>query len=388
MTADSIPLDASQSSPTENELTPAQQAEAARYHKRQFSCDLIDTAIDLIYLTIVAIWIARPLDRWFTESLEIHNSVLRLGLMYLTVTISHFAVSFAVSFYSGYVLEHQYGMSRQTIGRWLSRYMLRVSLTVGFGLVIILGLYAIIWTTQAWWWLAAAGTFFLVSVLVGQLFPVVILPLFHKSERLEDPALMNRFRSLVEGTGLSIEGVYRLEVSNDTAKANAQLAGIGPTRRALMDDTLLEKFDEDELAVIFAHEVGHHVHRHIPKLVAMGVFSSLVIFWGVDRVLAHWITALDGSLDYGHFPIYALPMFSLSMAIASLLLQPLQNSLSRHFERQADRYALRATGLRDAFRSAFMKLAKLNKAMLDPPRLEVFLFHSHPTIAERLKAAE
>jgi STE24 endopeptidase len=308
--------------------------------------------------------------------------------MYLTVTIAHFAVSFGLSFYSSYVLEHQYGMSRQSIGRWLSRYLLRVSLTIGFGLLVILGLYTIIWTTLAWWWLVAAATFFLVSVIVGQLFPVVILPLFHKSERLDDPTLMNRFHQLVEGTGLSIEGVYRLEVSNDTAKANAQLAGIGSTRRALMDDTLLENFDEDELAVIFAHEVGHHVHRHIPKLVAMGVISSLVIFLGVDRVMAHWITTLEGSLDYRNFPIYALPMFSLLMAIASLLLQPLQNSLSRHFERQADRYALRATGLRDAFRSAFMKLAKLNKAMLDPPALEVFLFHSHPTIAERLKAAE
>ena len=135
---------------------------------------------------------------------------------------------------------------------------------------MMLGLYWLIWTAGGWWWLAAAGLFFLVSVALGQLLPVLILPLFYKIERLDQPELAARIARLAEGTGLSIEGVYRMALSDETVKANAMLAGLGRTRRVLLGDTLLDAFSPDEIEVILAHEIGHHVFGHIRKMIVGG----------------------------------------------------------------------------------------------------------------------
>ncbi len=166
---------------------------------------------------------------------------------------------------------------------------------------------------------------------------------------------------LAEGTGLSIEGVYRMDLSSETAKANAMLAGLGRTRRVIMGDTLLDGFTADEIEVVFAHEVGHHVHRHIYKLIALGVVLSAIGFWTCDFVLRAWAGIGPGGLTYDQLPVASLPLLMLWLTGFSLLLEPLQNSISRHFERQCDRYALTRTGLRAAYLSAFRKLARLNK---------------------------
>lgn len=374
--------------PATEEFSTGEQTEAKRYHQAQLRCDLADRAIDLGYLCFAAGGLAIPLDKWLHDSVHWTRPVPRLAAIYLIVTLLHFAVSFSLSIYSGYFLEHRFGLSRQSLGRWFTQYGKRVGLTLSFGLLIAIGLYTIIWTARSWWWLVAAIAFFVVSVVVGQLFPVVVLPLFQKSERLDNATLLQRFQQLATGTGLTIEGVYRLQVSLDTAKANAQLAGIGGTRRVLLDDTLLDTFTNDELAVIFAHEVGHHVHRHIPKMVVMGVLTSGMMFFVSDRILSRWVTHIDGDVDYANFPVYALPMFSLVFLVCSFALEPVQNFVSRFFERQADRYALRTTQSPEAFRSAFLKLAKLNKIELQPPPWEVALFHSHPPITERLRLIE
>ena len=138
---------------------------------------------------------------------------------------------------------------------------------MAFSLALVLGLYWLIWTTGGWWWLAAAAAFFVVSIVLGQLAPVLILPLFYRIEKLDAPELTDRIARLAEGTGLSIEGVYRMDLSDETVKANAMLAGLGRTRRVLLGDTLLNGFSPDEIEVIFAHEIGHHVFRHIRKMI-------------------------------------------------------------------------------------------------------------------------
>jgi STE24 endopeptidase len=161
------------------------------------------------------------------------------------------------------------------------------------------------------------------------------------------------------------------------------LAGLGRTRRVLMGDTLLEKFSPEEIEVIFAHEIGHHVHRHIPKMIATGVVISLGAFYLIDRVLVAWAdipTAADA-------PTSALPLVMFTFNVFMLLLAPLQNAISRHYEVQCDTYALQRTNNRPAYRTAFTKLARLNKADMEPNPIEVFLLHSHPPIAKRLALA-
>jgi STE24 endopeptidase len=366
-----------------DEMSADQLAEARQYGRWQLALDLADSGLDVLYLGLFAFFAAVPIDTWLAE--RISSAPLRLMALFGIMIGLHECVSFPLACFSGYSIEHRFGLSRQSFGQWLARHAKRFSLAVGFGAVMVIALYSLFWFVGTWWWAAAAIGFFLVSVVLGQLAPVLILPLFYKIEKLDNSELTGRFAPLAEESGLAIEGVYRMILSDETAKANAMLAGLGRTRRVLLGDTLLDGFSLDEIQVVFAHEIGHHVYRHIPKLMALGFVYSSLGFWFCDRMLALWIGT--SVYDPRQLPVYALPMLMFALSIFSLVLGPLQNVTSRRFERQCDRFALRRTGLRDAYISAFRKLAKLNKDDPDPPRLAVTLFHSHPPIAERIAIA-
>jgi STE24 endopeptidase len=368
------------------EQTPEQRAEARRYNHISLACTLVDMAIDLIYLGLMAFLFARPLDAWLAHFAPLagEHSMLRLNALFCIVMLGHILVSLPLSFYSHYTVEHQFGLSNQSLARWLRNWSLSNVLTIALGIVLNVGLFWIIWHTGPYWWLIAAAAFFVVSIVLGQLAPVLIVPLFYKVEPLENAELDARMKQLAKGTGLTIEGVYRLGLSADTQKANAMLAGLGRTRRVLMGDTLLEKFTPDEIDVIFAHELGHHVHKHIPKMIATGVVVSLAGFYLIDRVLVWWADIPTAAAA----PVASLPLVMFTLTAFSLLLSPLQNAISRFYERQSDRYALARTSNPSAYRSAFWKLARLNKADTEPHRLEVIMLHSHPPISERLAMAD
>ncbi|MBI3838626.1 MAG: M48 family metallopeptidase [Planctomycetia bacterium] len=375
-----------ESTPNSAEMSREQLAEAKQYGRLELLCSLADKGLDVGFLTLMAFAFAVPLDGWLARFVD--SQTLRLVLIFLITTAAHIGISFPLSLYAGHTLEHRFGLSHQTFGRWLARYAKRNLLTVVFGVAMFVGLYWVIWLCGQWWWLAAAGAFFVVSIIFGQLMPVLILPLFYKIERLESGELTRRMTRLAEGTGLSIQGVYRMGLSEETAKANAMLTGLGRTRRVLMGDTLLEQFSPDEIEVIFAHEIGHHVFRHIRKMIVTGVLYSIAGFWICDRIILAWAHSHYGPLDAHQLPVGTLPLLMLVLTLFALVLEPVQNIISRRFERQCDRYALERTGLREAYVSAFRKLAKLNKDDPNPNPVEVFLFHSHPPISERLALAK
>jgi STE24 endopeptidase len=383
--AQNSPLTDAALEPHSEAQTPEQRAEARRYSHISLACTLVDMALDLAYLGLMAFVFARPLDAWLASFSKFagNQSMLRLIAMFCIVMLLHILVSLPLSFYSHYVVEHQFGLSNQSLRRWLRNWSLSNVLTIALGIALNVGLFWIIWHTGTYWWLIAAAAFFVVSIVLGQLAPVLIVPLFYKIEPIEDAELDARMKQLAAGTGLTIEGVYRLGLSADTQKANAMLAGLGRTRRVLMGDTLLEKFTPDEIDVIFAHELGHHVHRHIPKMIATGVVVSLAGFWLIDRAILWWADIPTAAAA----PTSALPLVMFTLTVFSLALSPLQNAISRFYERQSDRYALTRTHNPTAYRSAFWKLARLNKADTEPHWLEVIMLHSHPPIAERLAVA-
>jgi STE24 endopeptidase len=367
-------------------LSTNELAETRRYGRVTLRLSIVDMALDAIYMAAAAFLFAAPIDTWLAqhEWLSGPRSFSRLLALYGIIFLFHVAVSLPLSFYSGYVVEHRFGLSNQSVLRWLRIWLLGNALSLVLGGVLFAGLFWMIWYAGAYWWLIAAAAFFIVSIVLGQLAPVLLLPLFYKVERIDKEELLARLRRLAEGTGLAIEGVYRLGLSADTKKANAMLAGLGRTRRVLMGDTLLAEFTPEEIDVIFAHEIGHHVHRHIPKMIATGAVLSVVGFWLVDRVLVAW----SGVNDASQTPTSSLPLVMFSLMMFQLALGPLQNAISRHYERQCDRYAFERTRNAAAYRTAFTKLARLNKADPAPHPLEVFLMHSHPPIGERLALAD
>ncbi len=387
------PVDADRSALQQGEvrgeaMTGQQLAESKEYGRRELQCTLIDMALDIVYLGAMAFVAAIILDRWLLTWPQLANRWVRLAALYLITMVVHYGVSFPLSVYSGFLLEHKYQMSRQSFGRWLWRYALQNLLVIAFGLAMVVGLFAIIWWTGPWWWLVASAATFVVTVLLGQFVPVLILPLFYKIERLDDPQLTERLERLAQGTTLNLEGIFRMKMSSETVKANALLTGLGHTRRVILGDTLLDQFTADEIEVVFAHEVGHHVYRHIAKFMLLGLVYSTASFFLCDRILVGWVQMHEGAFDYSQTPIYALPMILFVVTLFSLLLSPLRNALSRRFETACDRYALQRTGNATAYRSAFSKLAQLNKSDPDPHPLEVILLHDHPPVAARLALAD
>lgn len=370
-------------------MSAAELVEAKKYGRRELACTVADMAIDVVYLGLMAFWGARLVDQWLLDAWPaMRNDWTRLSGIYLVVMGLHYAVSFPLSVYSGHFLEHQFGLSRQTLTRWLRRYVVKNIALTGLGCLLMLGLFAIIWWIGPWWWLVAAAVMFMITILLGQLVPVIVLPLFYKVEPLADQDLADRFARLTRGTSLKVRGVYRVGISVETSKANAMLTGLGKTRRVLLGDTLLDDFTPAEIEVVLAHEIGHHVHHHIAQLIGLGLLSSGLSFYLCDRVLVAWVTAQQGPFDYAHVPPYALPLIMFATTAISLVASPLRNALTRRFETQADRYALAATRDPAAFHTAFSRLAQQNKTDPDPSRLEVWLLHDHPSIAARLALAK
>jgi STE24 endopeptidase len=363
-------------------LSAEQLAEAKAYGKKHLIAGLVDMGIDLLYLGLIAFFVADPLDDFLKK--YVPGDTPRLVVLLAMVMAAHECVSFPLAWYSGHMLEQRYGLSRQTFAAWLYRHLKQFGLATVLALLLFVGLFWIIRLAGPWWWVVAAGAFFVVSVLLSQLVPVLILPLFYKIEPLENPLLAERMARLAQDTGLAIEGIYRMQLSDETVKANAMLAGLGRTRRVLLGDTLLDNFTPEEIEVIFAHELGHHVYRHIPKTIVIGLVLVTIGFQVCDQVLRHALIDSGGPAGYHHLPVHVMPLLMFALTVFFLLLGPLQNVVSRHFEHQCDRYALARTGMKGAYVSAFRKLARLNKDDPDPHPLEVVLFHSHPPISQRL----
>jgi STE24 endopeptidase len=370
-------------------VSGAASTEVKQYQRRKLIISLYALGLTALFITVMALVGGPALDR-AARGLVGTNPWLRLGLLALVYAAALELLTLPLDYWSSYLLEHQYQLSNQTAPRWVWRKVKGYLVGGPIGLALLYGLYALIWYSGPWWWLWAVAGWLAVSLVLGRLLPVVILPLFYKVTPLDNADLLERLRRLAEGTGLKLAGVYRLHLSTETRKANACLAGLGRTRRVLLGDTLLDQFSPDEIEVVFAHEVGHHIHHHLPKMILANVLLAGAGFWLADRVLH----AAALALSYPDYPLpayadpAALPLLLGVLFLFGLILTPLQNALSRFFERQCDRYALVRTAQPEAYRAAFEKLARVNKEDPDPNPLVVWLFDDHPSIRERLSLAD
>ena len=354
--------------------------EVKRYQRHKISIVIVSTLLTLGWMALLGIGFGAELNGVYPTDLLL-RLLAAAGLLAVTLEL----LTFPLDYYSDFVLEHRYHLSNQTFAGWLRKRVKGYAVGGILGLLLVFGLYWVLWMTGEWWWLWATAGWLVMTLVLGRLLPVLILPIFYKVTPLDNISLIERLKKLTEGTSLTIEGVYELHLSAETKKANAALAGLGNSRRVLLGDTLLAQFTPEEIEVVFAHELGHHVYRHLPKSIALNVVLSVGGFWLVDRVLSSWapILGYNGMTDPA-----ALPLVLFVLAVFGLMLSPLQNGLSRSFERQCDQYALDRTHNQSAFRSAFIKLARINKSDPDPHPLVALLFYDHPPIRERLAMAE
>jgi STE24 endopeptidase len=290
-----------------------------------------------------------------------------------------------IAFYSGFLLERRYGLSTEGLGGWAKDQAKAFFVGLLLSSAGAILLYACIRWQPDRWWLIAGGLFAVIVVVMAQLAPVLLLPLFYAVKPLERESLRARLLRLADRAGARVLGVYEWGLADKTRKANAALTGWGRTRRILVSDTLLAEYSEDEIEVVLAHELAHHVHGDIWKGLAFEAGLIVAGFYLGARVLraAAPRAGLSGVGD-----VAGLPLLLLAAGAVSILMVPIAHALSRAFERSADRFALRLTNNPGAFTSAMRRLAAQNLAEDDPSRLVKWLFYSHPPIKERIAAAE
>lgn len=294
-----------------------------------------------------------------------------------------FALPF--SFYSGYILEHRYRLSNQSLLQWLWEHLKAFLVSIPIAVPLALLFYYFLREYQTLWWLPVATAMFFVSIILARIAPVLILPLFYKFTPLENDALKDRIIALCKKTRMNIKGIFTFNLSKTTKKANAGFTGLGKSKRIILGDTLMEHFSNEEIETVFAHELGHYVHGHLWKNILAGTLSIYVGLCITSRLYSLSLTWFGFSaVDR----LAALPLLLLWLGVYSLVTAPLLNVLSRSYEYEADRYALQETGNVPAFTSTMRKLAEMNLADTSPHPLIEFLFYSHPSIEKRIHVAE
>ena len=337
----------------------------------------------VVLLALVAEGITGALSAW-SHSLT-GNSYIALLVFVFVLGGIQTAVTLPLSYFSGFYIEHRYHLSNQTIGRWGWEKLKGVLVGLPLITIVLVLLYYCLETYGAMWWLPVGIGLTVFSVLLARIAPVIILPLFYKLTPLEDSTLKKRILQLCTDARVAVEGIFSFNLSKNTKKANAAFTGIGKSRRIILGDTLIREFTEEEIGTVFAHELGHYKHRHILIGMCTGTVSTFAGLY-IAAQLYEMSLALFG---FSHITdLAALPLLALWLSLFSLVTSPIGNMLSRHHERQADRYAVRATGNRSAFISALRKLTAMNLADPDPHPLVEFFLYSHPAIAKRIKLVE
>jgi STE24 endopeptidase len=362
----------------------ANEDRATRYHRLQRRASVLGTILTTVVLvTLVASGASAGLrtivNEWLGSSfiLTVVGYVVLLGMLLELLQLP-------LAIYRGVTLERRYGLSTQTAARWWIDHLKAVGISFVFAAMAALIVLSLIRWDPERWWISAAMAFAVILVLFAQLAPVVLMPLFYDITPLTRDELRDRLLTLANRAGTHIAGVFEWRLSDRTKKANAALAGIGRTRRILLSDTLLAEHSDDEIEVILAHELAHHVYRDIwsailveTVLIALGCFAA-------DRALG--VFSMTAGLE-GKGDVAGLPLLVLAAGAVSLALLPVSNALSRAHERRADRYALSMTRNAPAFISAMKRLAAQNLAEEEPSRLVEVLFHTHPPISARIAAA-
>jgi STE24 endopeptidase len=286
--------------------------------------------------------------------------------------------------YTGLILDHRYGLSRQSAADWWRDHLKAGLLGVLIAMAVALVVYASMAAWPSSWWLAAGIGLTALAALLALGAPVVLLPVFYRFRPVPPGPLADRLTALATRAGAPVLGVYEWSLGAKSRTANAALVGLGPTRRILLSDTLLAQYTPDEIEVIIAHELAHHVHGDIWKAVGFEAVQSTVALLAGHVVLtaAGPFFGIAGLDDVAGMPLLALVAGGVSAATA-----PAHLAQSRAHERRADRFALDATSKADAFISAMRRLGDQNLADDHPSRLVEWLFHSHPPLSARIAAA-
>jgi STE24 endopeptidase len=363
---------------------PVDSPEARRYNRirRWLETSEFVFSFALLVILLVTGWSGTLRD--FALRLGLQNYSLSIFLYVLLLLVISKVLGIGLDYY-GFRLEQRFKLSNQNLRAWIWDEVKEFLVALVLGAIVVELLYFTIRQWPQHWWMLAWALFMVLFVVLAQLAPVVLLPIFYKFEPLDNEDLRRRLVVLSERAGTRVRGVYRWKLSEKSKKANAALTGLGSTRRIILADTLLDNYAPEEIEAVLAHELGHHVHRHILKSILVQAAITLFGFWAANWTLHY---AVDQHMFEELSDFANLPLLVLVSTVLSFLLMPALNAYSRFNERQADKYAFESIARVEPFISSMNKLAEQNLAERTPSQWVEWFFHSHPSISGRVAAAE
>lgn len=353
----------------------------------------IDFFYGIFVLWVILYWRFGPQFRDWAESAS-RNRFLQAAIFAPLLLLTMAILSLPSDIYENSV-ERKYGLSIQSWGSWFWDWTKGQSLGILLGIMLVSILYAVIRSSPRRWWFYFWLTSLPIIVLLVFIQPVIVDPMFHKFEPLQqkDPALTASLEKMVQRAGVNIppERMFWMGAGEKTTELNAYVTGIGASKRIVVWDNTIAKMDTPQIVFVVGHEMGHYVLNHIWKGLLFAAVFLFVVFYLGFRTIGWLLRRFGGAWGIRGVDDWAsLPALLLLISIYSFIANPVQSAVSRHFEHQADQYGLEVThGLTpdssQVAAQAFQVLGEVDLSDPTPSPVTVFMFYSHPTIPDRIR---
>ncbi|MEK7698425.1 MAG: M48 family metallopeptidase [Nitrospirota bacterium] len=312
------------------------------------------------------------------------NFILSGLAFFLFLTYAETFISIPFSLYSTFNIENKYGFNTMTPRLWIIDFLKSVMLsTMLMGIIISVSLW-LVSASPDYWWVWVWGFFLVFSLFIMYISPYVIEPLFNKFTPIEDKALEDKIKNLVQKVGIKVSRILKMDASKRSTHTNAYFTGIGKVKRIILYDTLLEKMDIDETIAVLAHEIGHWKKKHVLKRIMVSeVIAFIAIYISFKILQTDFLLKMFSVKADSFFAKIVILGFIGSIAVFPLV--PLVSCLSRRHERQADCFACELTGNPDSLATSLIKLSKDNLSNLHPHPLYAAFHYSHPPVVQRVR---
>jgi STE24 endopeptidase len=361
--------------------------EMVQYSQTRYALYFGRTLAGLLILTLLLSTGVSARLRAFAER-KSRNPIAQACIYYPLLLGLYTTLMLPLSFYSGFLLPHQYGLSTQALPAWLGDALKRLLVSAGVGAPVVAFFY---WTVRRWprhWWLPLWVASIPMMTLMIVLAPLIIAPLYNRFQPLRDEALREKILALANEAGIERGRVFEADASRRTRSVNAYVTGLGGSARIVLWDTLIERLDEEEVLFVMAHEMGHYVERHILVNLLVSISGTLFVLLFIDRA-ARLLVRRNGRRwgVSGLEDLASLPAVLLLLSLLNFFGSPVESAVSRTLESRADAFALQLTGDGEAAASSFIKLSEHNLSHPSPPRfIELWMF-SHPPLQRRIERA-
>jgi STE24 endopeptidase len=295
-------------------------------------------------------------------------------------------LSFPLTAYEGFFREHKYGLANQTFAPWMGDQLKIFAVNLILGAIVVTTLFGIVRRLPRTWHLWGALALVLFTIVAALIAPIFIFPLLNKITVLDDPRITQPILSMARANGIPAHDVYKIDASKQSTRMSANVSGFGSTMRITLNDNLLRRGSPEEIQSVMGHEMGHYVMNHVYKGILFNSVEFVIFFaflrWSLTWSLARWGEKWK-IRDVGDTAV--LPLVLLIGSIFFFVNTPIDNSLTRTQEHEADMFGLNASRQPDGFAQAAIHLGEYRK--MSPGPIEEWIFFDHPSGRNRIHAA-